>query len=324
MKLIFSVFAIFINLLELKAQEKVNLLSNEDRKKISKLFDQKNYELISIKKIDSSNNKKIISNYNGFYFNQKEIYFYDKNNNLELVTEYELSPENKKQLIKRMEKKIEYSKNFEKIDIRVWNENNEIRNEIIEKLFDDHHRPLQIITKSYNENLNDTLTIKEIYTYTINKLQNSETICVKEFSKTRTPETFESCDSYLIENDKNSKKRLDNVYIYDDKKRLIKEVIFDKNKNPYFENLYLYNDKKNSMIFERYRYKKLKTLVAKKLVEFNEIGLTQKETIYGLSDDNILIPETKYLYFYDKDNSLVMELELKSKKFIGIPPTPPF
>ena len=307
----------------LEGQEKVSKLSFEDQKVVAKAMKDRSFDLESIRKTDSIQNKKIIFYYDSiFSLYEKEIYVFNKNNQLETVQKFIIDYSNKDLLSLFSEKEYTYSKGHENVNTKVWRNGEEVGSDIVEKSFDEQNKLLQKISKSYKKDSKDTIIVKESFKYVVDKLQNTETICIEEFSETRKPKSFEVCDTYLYRNGKISQNKIGNDYVYDDKNRLIKEVKFNKNGKPYFEDLYIYDDKKKMMEHQRYRFNNSKFLVAKDQTFYYENGLIQKKLYFGMSEDDKMLPEKSVFQFYDKNNKERIQVELKSKMFVekNVPP----
>ena len=171
-------FFIILNSCESKGQEKVYKLYIDDQKIISEATKDQNFELYSIKKIDSSQNEKNVSYYDSdFVLNRKEFYKYDENNRLDVVREYNsTNSKDKEYLTLFSEKTHTYSKGQEKIVTKVWRGGKEIGSDVIEKTFNEENKLLKTISKSTFIDSQKTSTLIQIYKYTFNKLQNTETI----------------------------------------------------------------------------------------------------------------------------------------------------
>ncbi|SIO12248.1 hypothetical protein SAMN05444409_2121 [Epilithonimonas zeae] len=217
----------------------------------------------------------------------------------------------------RSESKYSYSDGYEKIVSTFLKNGKESGNELVEKNFDVQGRIFQKISMSHNKNGD----LKIIETYKYNK--DDVMVCVEEYSDTRTPKSFESCTTYLIENGKITNKILGIEYVYDNKNRLIQEVAFTDDGKPNFENLYIYDDKKNTMEHQRYRFSDSRFLVAKEQTFYNTDGLPQRIIYFGMSEDDRMLPERLFLIFYNENKKEKIQVELKSKIFVQKQPSPP-
>lgn len=324
MKLISVLFTlIVIQSCEFKAQEKITKLPIEDQKLITKaLINDKNFELQYIKKIDSSQNQNVISYYNSnFFLSSKKIYSYNENNKLELIRYFDsyFDDDTKNKFLSlRSESKCYYSDGYEKVVSTFLKNGKESGNELVEKNFDVQGRIFQ--KKSTSHNKNSDLRIIKTFKYNIDDVM----VCVEEYSGARTTKSFESCTNYLIENGKITNKILGIEYVYDKKKRLIKEVAFTEDGKPNSENLYIYDDKENTMEHQRYRFSNSKFLVAKDQTFYNADGLPKRIIYFGMSEDDRMLPERLFLIFYNENKKEKIQVELKSKTFVQKQPSPPF
>ena len=306
-----------------KSQEKITKLSQKEINMITKLFDKDSFTIESITKIDSSKNITTFSYYDkAFSLNRRKIKTFDKNRNIENSKEYNTDFGNKEFLPLFSEQKYAYSERSTKTELRVWRNGKEVGLETNETLYDEHNRIIESKTESESKNYHNTIII-ETYKYNIDSIKNMATICKTEYSDSREPKSFENCETYHFKDGKITQNKVRDIYQYDNKNRLIREMIFDRNKNPRFEDLFIYDDEKLFMEYERYRFEKTKFLVAKKQTFYNKIGLIEKIIDFGWSQDDQLLPETVYYFIYNNDNKKILEIELKSKTFEGKLPPPP-
>ena len=303
---------------ESKSQEKIAItkLSQEDKSTVVKLLKDSNFEIESIKKIDSSQNVKTVSYYNNNYSQyEKNVYTYDKENRLEIERKYSNNPPNNEILTLFSEKKYSYSKNSQKNKTVVWRNGKESYPEIHEKIFDDTGKIIEESAERRSMDSNSEIKEKKTYKYKIDENKKIASVCIEEYQSNTTPKIFETCNTYHYENGKITNRKITNTYENDNKNRLIKDVQFNSNGKPHFEDLYIYDDKNKSMEFQRYRFDNSRFLAKKEQTYYNKQGNIEKYIIFKSSKENKFEQEKIFYSVYDNHNKKILEIELKSKSF---------
>lgn len=302
---------------ESKSQEKITKLPSEDQKIISKILNDKTLQVMSISKIDSSQNIK-----NELYYDanlslyRKKISTFNREKKLVTLTEYDNDSKNKEFLSLFKEQKYTYSEKSAKMKSQVWRNNKKDGNSIYEKTYDEQGRIIEDITESKYEDENTSTTIKKSYKYNIDFSKNIVTVCEEEYSSTSIPKFFEICETYHYKNGQITNNKVGNSYQYDDKNRLIKEIRFNKDKSPHFEDLYIYDDAKNTMEHQRYRFDHSRFLAVKDVTYYNKIGLIERKVKFEMNTENRLSPKEEIFIFYDTNNKEMLKVETKTKTFL--------
>ena len=302
---------------ESKSQEKIAItkLSQEDKNTVVKLLKDSNFEIESIKKIDSSQNVKTVSHYNNNYSQyEKKIYTYDKKNRIEIEKNYVITPLNREFLELMYETKYSYAGKNIIAETIIWRNNMQYGKSENKKIFDEEGKIIEEISESKSDEYEKIITQKKTYKYNIDKAKNKAIVCIEEYQSYATPKTFETCNTYHYESGKITKQEIENTYQYDNKNRLIKEIKVDSNGNPHFEDLYIYDDKNKSMEFQRYRFDDSRFLALKEQTYYNKQGNIEKHIIFKLNENNKFEQQFIYYSIYN-NNKKVMEIELKSKSF---------
>ena len=302
---------------ESKSQEKIAItkLSQEDKNTVVKLLKDSNFEIESIKKIDSSQNVKTVSHYNNNYSQyEKKIYTYDQKNRIEIEKNYVITPLNREFLELMYETKYSYAGKNIIAETIIWRNNMQYGKSENKKIFDEEGKIIEEISESKSDEYEKIITQKKTYKYNIDKAKNKAIVCIEEYQSYATPKTFETCNTYHYESGKITKQEIENTYQYDNKNRLIKEIKVDSNGNPHFEDLYIYDDKNKSMEFQRYRFDDSRFLALKEQTYYNKQGNIEKHIIFKLNENNKFEQQFIYYSIYN-NNKKVMEIELKSKSF---------
>lgn len=302
---------------ESKSQEKIAItkLSQEDKNTVVKLLKDSNFEIESIKKIDSSQNVKTVSHYNNNYSQyEKKIYTYDKKNRIEIEKNYVITPLNREFLELMYETKYSYAGKNIIAETIIWRNNMQYGKSENKKIFDEEGKIIEEISESKSDEYEKIITQKKTYKYNIDKAKNKAIVCIEEYQSYATPKTFETCNTYHYESGKITKQEIENTYQYDNKNRLIKEIKVDSNGNPHFEDLYIYDDKNKSMEFQRYRFDDSRFLALKEQTYYNKQGNIEKHIIFKLNENNKFEQQFIYYSIYN-NNKKVIEIELKSKSF---------
>ena len=187
---------------ESKSQEKIAItkLSQEDKNTVVKLLKDSNFEIESIKKIDSSQNVKTVSHYNNNYSQyEKKIYTYDKKNRIEIEKNYVITPLNREFLELMYETKYSYSKNSQKNKTVVWRNGKESYLEIHEKIFDDTGKIIEESAERRSMDSNSEIKEKKTYKYKIDENKKIASVCIEEYQSNTTPKIFETCNTYHYE-----------------------------------------------------------------------------------------------------------------------------
>ena len=193
---------------ESKSQEKIAItkLSQEDKNTVVKLLKDSNFEIESIKKIDSSQNVKTVSHYNNNYSQyEKKIYTYDKKNRIEIEKNYVITPLNREFLELMYETKYSYAGKNIIAETIMWRNNMQYGKSENKKIFDEEGKIIEEISESKSDEYEKIITQKKTYKYNIDKAKNKAIVCIEEYQSYATPKTFETCNTYHYESGKITK-----------------------------------------------------------------------------------------------------------------------